>query len=211
MIKIRLIVVLFFVTSLCLSQEYGFSVLENKADFVAKAKEISDKTKTIDSEFIQEKYLEVLEEKIISKGHFNFKKENSIRWEYLSPFEYLIIIKDGKIFIKDGDKESKFDLKSNKMFKNINEMIVKSVQGDIHEDENFNVNFYQSVDNYMVQLEPKEDSMREYLNKIHIYFSKTDYAVEKVKMVELSGDYTSIDFLNRKLNLPLGDEKFSFK
>lgn len=210
MIKLKFTILFLVFIASSFAQEAGFKPLVNKTDFVAKAKAMSDNTKTIDSDFKQEQYIEVLEENITSKGHFNFKKENSIRWEYKEPFSYLIIINEGKIFIKDENKENKFDMKSNKMFKNINQMIVKSVQGDIHEDENFEVKFFEGDKYYLVQMEPKEDSMKEFMNKIHIYFSKTDYSVEKVKMIELSGDYTSIEFTNRKLNLPLGDEKFSF-
>lgn len=152
-----------------------------------------------------------MDEEIVSTGKFMFKKESSIRWEYEDPFVYLIIINDGEIFIKDDNKENKFDMKSNKTFKGINDMIVNSVQGNIMDDENFQVSYYENANNYMVQLIPEDEKMKDFLSTIRVYFSKTDYAVVQVKMIELSEDYTSIEFKNRVINTSLSDDKFSFK
>ena len=58
---------------------------------------MSKNTLSIESDFVQEKNLQVLSEKIISKGHFTFKKENRLRWEYTSPSKYLIVINNQKI------------------------------------------------------------------------------------------------------------------
>ena len=152
-----------------------------------------------------------MEEEIVSKGKFLFKKENSIRWEYKEPFVYLIIINDGEIFIKDENKENKFDMKSNKTFKGINDMIVNSVSGNIMDDDNYAVSYYESAAGYMVQLIPKDDKLKEYMSTIQVFFDKTSYDVVKVKMIEESEDYTSIEFKNRVVNSEVSDDKFSFK
>jgi outer membrane lipoprotein-sorting protein len=193
------------------AQEDGYTVLKSTADFKTKAKEVANQTNSISSDFVQKKVLSIMDEEIMSTGKFMFKKESSIRWEYQDPFVYLIIINDGEIFIKDDNKENKFDMKSNKTFKGINDMIVNSVQGNIMDDENFQVSYYENDKNYMVQLIPEDEKMKDFLSTIRVYFSKADYAVVQVKMIELSEDYTSIEFKNRVLNTTISSDKFSFK
>ena len=209
--KITLILGLFVVQLTSIAQADGYSVMKNLDDFKAKAKAVADKTTSISSDFVQKKVLSIMEEEIISNGKFLFKKENSIRWEYKEPFVYLIIINDGEIFIKDDNKENKFDMKSNKTFKGINDMIVNSVSGNIMDDENYIVSYYESASNYMVQLTPKDEKLKEYMSLIKVYFDKISYDVVRVKMMEESEDYTSIEFKNRVVNSDIADEKFTFK
>jgi outer membrane lipoprotein-sorting protein len=210
MLMPRMIFLMFFVLSqvIVFAQNNDFVVLQNKNEFIEKAKIESDKTNTIVSDFVQEKYLDVLSETIISSGKFHFKKTNSIKWEYTKPFKYLIIIKDDKVMIKDEEKENTIDMKSNKQFKKINEMILKSVQGNIHEDENYDVNFFHNNQFYKVELSPKDAKTKQMIQVIAIHFNKSDYAVESVRLMENSGDYTNITFKNRQINVPIGDEQF---
>ena len=49
------------------------------------------------------------------------------------------------------------------------------------------------------------------LKKIKIYVDKADISVAKIKMIESSDDFTSIDFTNRTLNQPIDNEKFNLK
>src|SRR3989304_2218864 len=75
--------------------------LKDVPGFRARLETLSDKVSTIESDFIQEKSLSVLANTIVSRGHFWYKKENNIRWEYVSPYKYLIIITNNQIFIKE--------------------------------------------------------------------------------------------------------------
>ncbi|MBT6439479.1 MAG: outer membrane lipoprotein carrier protein LolA [Flavobacteriales bacterium] len=209
--KIVLTLALVAAQLISLAQADGYAVMKNVDDFKSKAKAVANKTNSISSDFVQKKVLSIMEEEIVSKGKFLFKKENSIRWEYKEPFVYLIIINDGEIFIKDENKENKFDMKSNKTFKGINDMIVNSVSGNIMDDDNYAVSYYESAAGYMVQLIPKDDKLKEYMSTIQVFFDKTSYDVVKVKMIEESEDYTSIEFKNRVVNSEVSDDKFSFK
>ncbi|MBL4624673.1 MAG: outer membrane lipoprotein carrier protein LolA [Flavobacteriales bacterium] len=209
--KITLILGLLAIQFVSIGQADGYAIMKEVTDFKIKAKSVADKTTTISSDFVQKKVLSIMEEEIISTGKFMFKAANSIRWEYQEPFVYLIIINDGEIFIKDEDKENKFDMKSNKTFKGINDMIVNSVSGNIMDDDNYEVSYYESGSYFMVQLIPKDEKMKEYMSRIQVYFDKTSYDVVRVKMMEESEDYTSIEFRNRAVNSEISDSKFSFK
>ena len=54
----------------------GYKVLTETASFKKKLSVENQKVNTTESQFIQEKYLSVLSEKIVSQGKFYFKKQN---------------------------------------------------------------------------------------------------------------------------------------
>lgn len=193
------------------AQNKEFKTMKDTALFKQKLLEKSKATNSIESNFTQEKNLSMLSEKIISKGHFYFKKTNLLRWEYLSPTNYLIVINKDKIYIKDGKKVSKYDTNSNKLFKGINDMMLNSVQGNVLNHSDFKISYFENDTYYLVEMMPKVKEMKSYIKTISMYFDKTDYTVSKIKTVELSDDYTSIEFSNKKLNQAVADSQFSVK
>ena len=188
-----------------------FTEMKNPSLFLQQLTQSTQKISTLTSNIIQEKNLSVLSEKIITKGHFLFKKEKNLRWEYTEPFSYLVIFKDDKIFIKDEDKTNQFDVHSNKMFNEINNIMIGCIRGTIlKDDKNFAATYFESNTYFLVKLHPLIPSLKEYLNEIWIYFDKNDYTISKLEMYESSGDFTKIDFIEKKLNAPVPDEKFNF-
>jgi outer membrane lipoprotein-sorting protein len=186
--------------------------MKNVAGFKEKLVTMTSKVNTIESDFVQEKHLSMLSNKIISKGYFCFKKDNNIRWEYVQPYRYLVIISNNKIFIKEDKNQKQYDIESNKMFQEMNRFISGCIQGDILKNEkDYQVGYFEDDNNYFVSLVPKAEAMRKMLNEIQIWFSKTDLTVSRINMVESGGDYTKIDFTNKKLNTNVPAEKFNFK
>jgi outer membrane lipoprotein-sorting protein len=180
--------------------------------FKAKLEAMSQNVNTIESDFVQEKNLSVLANTIVSKGHFIFKKENNIRWEYLLPYKYLIIISNNKIFVKEEQNQKQYDIQSNKMFQEMNKFISGCIQGDIlKNDKDFRVGYFEDDKSFFVSLMPKSEAMRKMLNEVQIWFAKSDLTVTRIRMVESGGDYTKIDFTNKKINTEVPVEKFSFK
>ena len=168
-----------------IAQHKDFKSLKDTSVFKSKLQEKAKATNSIESNFVQEKNLSLLSEKIISKGHFYFKKPKQLRWEYLSPTAYLIVINQDKISIKDGKKISKFDAKSNKMFQGINDMMLNSVQGNVLDHKQFKIAYFENENFFLVELQPKEKEMKTYLKRIDMYFDKKDYTVPKLIMTEL--------------------------
>lgn len=201
-------------TSLCFPAFAQVSGFTKVSDPVAIQKKVAAKASditSIQSDFIQEKHLSVLSQPITSKGNFTYKKENKLRWEYTTPFTYLVILNNGKILMKDENKESKFDMGSSKMFQEINNLIVNSVQGKISESKDFNVTYFQDPDYYLVVMEPLSGEVKEFFSAIYIYFEKKSLSVGKIDMKEASGDNTLIKFLNHRYNAAIPDEKFSIR
>ncbi|MFH1159908.1 MAG: outer membrane lipoprotein carrier protein LolA [bacterium] len=172
----------------------------------------AESTKTISSDFTQEKEMAILNDKIISSGKFYFKQENLLRWEYIHPFSYIITLCGNVINIRDDGQTREFNTRSNKLFAEINKIVVGSVRGTLLNDsENFKANYSQNQQYYIVNLIPQSEKFRESLQKILIYFDKTDFSVDQVELFESGADHTKITFTNKKINLPLPDEIFDLK
>jgi outer membrane lipoprotein carrier protein len=152
----------------------------------------------------------MLEEVLISDGRFLFRRENDVRWEYLSPIDYTIVIYKEKFRIKNGDKISEFDIGSNAMFQQINKMIVTAIRGDFVDNPDFEASFFESKQQYRINLKAKNKQVASMLAGIEIYFDKETLAVEQVKFVEPGEDYTRIVFKNRKANIEIPDNQFEF-
>ncbi len=204
------LVSLLIFTGVLYAQESSFKPVKDIEKTKQDLSLLSENTSTIQSEFTQEKHLSFLTENIISKGEFYFKSPNQLRWEYSEPFVYIIVFNDKNIQIKDEDKISTFDTESNKMFSELNNMMIGSIQGNLFTDnERFTVKYFENDSQYLIELDPKLAEMKSMIKTINIYIDKSDISVAKIKMIESYDDYTSINFINRKLNQQIEDEKFN--
>lgn len=189
----------------------NFKPVKDTLALKLKVEQMSKTVSTIESDFVQEKNLSMLSEKIISKGKFVFKKENQLRWEYSLPYKYLIVINKEKIFIKDDKKTQKYDMNSNKVFKEINDIMISCVQGNIFKMGKFKVAHFENEKYYKLELSPLQKNMKESLKKINMYFDKNVTSVSKLDMIEPNDDYTTLEFLNKKLNGVVADNIFTVK
>jgi len=209
--KIITVIGFLFSFTSCFCQDQ-FITLKNPIDFNNKLQGNTLQVSSIESSFTQEKKLSMMTKKLISKGHFYFKKENNIRWEYLTPYKYLIVIKNDKLTIKDNAQTKQYDSQSNGLFKELNAFISGCIQGTILKNtKDFSISYLENSSLYYVKMIPKNEKMKKMLNEIQIYFDKKDLTVSKLKMLELDGDYTLIDFYDKKTNTPINDEIFIVK
>lgn len=202
-----LLFILFCVPSF--AQTPAIKPIKDTVSFRKKMEAQSKLISSIECDFTQEKFMSAMSEKIVSKGHFKFKKANMLRWEYTEPKKYLVTINKDKMFVKDNGKVSKFDIAANKIFKGINEMMMATVEGTLLNSKDYKVSYFESDKYFILELQPLAKGMKKFLASIQLSLNKTDYSVEKVRMTEQGGDYTLIDFTNRKTNQPIADDQFT--
>lgn len=203
--------VFFLQISLPAQQPAGFSPVKDEKSFRENFAQAGKKIETIQSDFTQEKNLSMLEEKIVSKGQFFFKKEKKVRLEYSSPYKYLMIINGDNVTVQDDKKTNRFSARSNKMFRQINEIIVDCLSGTALGSPNYSVKAFENKSQYALLLTPTSKTLKEFFKDIRVYIDRKDYAVAKVEMNELSGDNTVMHFSRPVLNQALGEEKFEVK
>lgn len=193
------------------AQYSGYSPVADLAKFKVAFAAASQKTNSIKADFVQEKNLGMLSEKIISKGNFWFKKDSRVRMEYHTPFKYLMILNKDKVYVKDGAKESRVSTKSNKMFQQINRIMIDCMQGTTLDNTDFKTKVFENKNNALVELTPVAKGLKEMFKTINVVVDKKDYSVLSIQMQELSGDNTLMHFTNKELNVPIPDNLFDIK
>jgi outer membrane lipoprotein-sorting protein len=191
------------------AQPAGYVTVKDVAAFKSQFAAASQKINSIKADFQQEKNLSMLSDKIISKGKFWFKKENKVRMEYTQPFQYLMILNNNNIYIKDGQKENKIAASSNKLFQQVNKIVVDCVRGTAFSNTDFKVNVFESKTTYLIELTPVAKNLQQIFKSINVITDKKDYSVNTIVMNEVSGDNTTIHFINKEINTNLNDALFT--
>jgi len=182
------------------------------ADLPAFKKEFASQSlhlSSITSNFTQEKVLSALTEKIISTGKFWFKRSDKLRIEYQEPFFYLMVVNGNKVLVRDDQKENKINIKSNKLFQQINRIVMDCVQGTILDSKDFSVRIFENDKTFLMEMTPASKTLGEFFQTIVLSVEKADYSVKSIQMNEPLGDTTTILFTNKKLNEPVSDAVFT--
>lgn len=209
--KIIITIALLTVAFAAKAQHAGYTPLADLSKFKEQFTATAQKTTSIKSDFVQEKNLSMLSEKITSKGKFWFKKDNMVRMEYTQPSRYLMIINKDNILVKDEQKENKINTKSNKLFQQINKIVIDCVQGSILSNPDFKVKVFENKGSYLVELAPLSKGIKDFFKSINISVDKKDNSVSNIDMQEPSGDNTTIHFINKEINANLPDALFAAK
>lgn len=206
-----ILVLMGVILSLQIQAQTGFKPVADLTPLKQQFAKAAQQTQSIQCDFVQEKNLSMLSDKIVSKGKFWFKKDSKVRMEYLQPSYYLLVINGKDIRIKDAKKENKVSGKSNKLFEQINKITVDCVRGTVLDNSDFTTKASENQQYYRLELEPVNKVMKEYFKTIVLLVDKQDYSVSKITMAELSGDDTTISFLHKQLNSNIPDAVFSAK
>jgi len=205
--RIYVIYLLLLLCGTSLNAQTKMSIAEaNTLKVTVKA--LSDKTETITADFVQYKHLDFLSNDIESNGKLAFKSPNMVKWEYVKPFSYSVLFKNETLFINDNGNKSDMDMGSNKIFKQLNQLITASIKGDMFDDSEFEVSYFKKEGKSEVHFNPKDKQFAEFIKSFQITFN-TKGEVQEVKMIEPSDDYTQIVFSNRTTNQPLSDAIFA--
>ena len=191
------------------AQYDGYRSIADLPAFKKKFAQESSKVMSITSDFTQDKTLMALTEKISSSGKFWFKRNNRVRIEYLKPFTYLMIINGDKMMVRDSDKENKINVKSNKLFQQVNRIMVDCVQGTILDSKDFTTKVFEDEKVYLLEMTPAAKTLREFFQTIVLTVDKQDYSVRSIEMNEPAGDKTIISFKNKRLNEQVADAVFA--
>lgn len=191
-----------------MAQEEKMSV-EASTELKKRVIEKSMNTSSIISDFEQYKHLDFLSNDIKSTGNLTYKSPSSIKWEYKEPFDYIAVFRNNKLYINDDGVKSKVNLAANKTFRSLNNLIVKSVRGDMFDEEKFDISYYKNSEVYIVHFTSLDKSLKKLISEFVLTFDKENLNVIQVKMIESSNDFTLLNFLNQQTNQPVSDEVFS--
>ena len=193
------------------AQDTGFKPVpkDEVESYIGKIEKASAALTSLQCSFIQKKVISILSESVISKGNLLFKKDNKLCWEYSSPYYYLFALNGDKVYIKNEKSTTRFDTKSNSLFKEISILLMNSISGTgLIDPKKFDVIFSQNPSELKARLTPKNKTLSSIMSTITLYFEKSTYLVHTIEMIEPTGDSTTIVFNDVKLNQEISDENF---
>ena len=165
-------------------QAQSFAAVKDASALQKKIVDASTKIATIQCDFAQEKSMSMLSDKVISKGKFYFKKESKVRLEYLLPVRNLIVMNAGKMLMKDDKKTQQMDMHRSKVFQQLNNIIVGSINGSLFTGKDFTVSLSESNSLVRVELKPVSKILKNFLSTIVLVLDKKDFTATRIEMNE---------------------------
>src|SRR6478736_13168 len=150
--SVFLLIVCFFCTLSLYAQPKGYKQISNVPAFQQSLAKSTAALQTLQSDFVQTKHLSLLSDKIISKGKFYYRREDKVRIEYITPFQYLLVMNGGQIMIKDEQKTSHINARTSKMLQSVNRIMIDCMRGSVFSNPDFKVSAYENGDGYLLSL-----------------------------------------------------------
>ena len=163
---------------------------------------------SINGDIQQEKSFAFLTEKLISKGVFIYQKENRLRWQFNEPIDYIILINENSMRLKEDGDEKKYK-GMNQILRQVKEIILGCIDGSIMSNPNYKTVFSTNESDIRIQLQPKEKNLKQFIQQIQVHFAKDGSVLKKVTLTDPSGDTTDIFFSNVKTNQQIDASVFA--
>ena len=182
---------------------------EQQKQVVEKVDKAAQAMSEMTCDFTQTKTMKLLSKEMQSKGVMYFKKPNKLRWQYTSPYDYTFIMNGDKVQIKSAKSTKNIDIQGNKIFRQITTIILNTVTGGgIMNSADFDVTLYKQGDAYFAKMLPKKKEMKQVYAAIEVYFNPALTMVETIKMIEKSGEFTTVKLLSPKVNTNINESFF---
>ena len=191
-----------------MAQPKGFKPVQNLAAFQQSLAKNTATVQSIQSNFSQVKHLSLLADKISSKGKFYYRKEDKVRIEYSTPFQYLLVMNAGQIMVKDEQKTSRINTRNSKMMQSVNRIMIDCMRGSVLANPDFKVTAFENGSDYLLSLSPANEAMKKLFKQIDVYLARANFDVDRLTMTEQGGDYTDMNFSGTQHNAALSDALF---
>lgn len=170
--------------------------------------------KSLKTDFVQEKNLAMFKKKIVLRGRIYMQKPSRLAWHVDKPVKYSVVITDKAIrqWDEDTNQVQEMSLSKNPIFKNVvNQLSVwfSGEYGALMVDNNVSVLQQHPL---IIEFVPNEKNIaRKMIKSITITFRDDEKYLKKIKIHEMSGDTTTLDFSNTLLDVPLESSFFEVK
>lgn len=218
-ITAALSVSLFIIMQTCLvfAAEPARGGVAQPADLPAFLQSIGKKAsnfKTLKTEFTQEKKMVMFKEKLVMKGRIFLEKPNRIAWHVDSPVRYSVLITDKLIrqWDEDTNKVQEISLAKNPIFQNVLSQLTVWFSGEYGSLLDTNDVRVTRRDPLVMEFIPRDNNIsKKVIKSITITFRPDQNYLQQLRILEMSGDVTTINFMNTILNTPLDSKSFEVK
>ena len=164
---------------------------------------------TMQCRFVQSKNMAMLTEPSVSEGKMYFSSPDRLRWEYLTPYPFALVVNGDQIVKVTDGKAEVLDGNSGRMYQGIVSMIMGSASGKkLFDTSAFDVVLYDDGAFWKAEMTPKRRDMKRMFSQLVFHFDKKNQVIDHVEFIEPKGDKTEIRFEEVRLNEAIGEEQF---
>jgi Outer membrane lipoprotein carrier protein LolA len=159
---------------------------------------------TLASDFVQEKYLAVFQDALVSGGRFYYRKPDKLRWELRSPLVsgFALDGNRGRRWRGAGEKGESFDIRQDPVMKVVAEQLLAWARPDFPWLQAHYRMSLEGTAPVRLRLDPSFDTGG-MIDHLLIVFAADGSHVQRVELHEKDGDYTRIRFEHTVVNGPL--------
>ena len=205
-----------FLTSVAMC--FAQTPVKDEAGLKTKMQTAAKSVTSIQSDFVQEKYMSAMGNSMKSSGKFYYKKEDKVALQYTVPFKQNMVMNGTKLMMEVNGKKNVMDASSNPMMGELKKVISACMSGNIADmGSNYQLSFFETDEAYMVKIVPQSADVKKFASEVELYLDKKDFSVVKMKMIESlkngqkKNDYTLYTFTNKKTNAAIADSVFTIK
>lgn len=154
---------------------------------------------SVQADFTQEKHLKILARPIISKGILVFQSPSSLRWQYLSPVQSLLLMHEGatrKFVQQDGKLTEERGMNMDAM-QVVSQEISQWLKGNFTDNPTFQAELRPGR---IIVMTPKQQGLAQLISRIELVLSDQPGLMESVTIYEGEDSYTRLTFNNAVLN-----------
>jgi outer membrane lipoprotein-sorting protein len=156
----------------------------------------------------------MFKDKLVLKGRIFLQKPNKIAWHVDSPLRYSVLITDK--FLRQWDEDTnqvqELSLEKNPIFLNVLNQLTVWFSGEFGSLLDANDARLVQLDPVALEFTPREKNIaKKVIKSITITFRDDQTYLQQIRIRELSGDVTTIHFINTILNAPLDSKSFEVK
>ena len=196
--------------ALCLSVSAQTQLSETQSnELMASLTETSASMQTMQCRFVQSKTMAMLTEPSVSEGRMYFSSPDRLRWEYVTPYPFALVVNGERIVKVTDGKAEVLEGNSGRMYQGIVGMIMGSASGKkLFDTSAFDVVLYDDGAFWKAEMTPKRRDMKRMFSQLVFHFDKNTQVISRVEFLGTNGDVTSIQFEEVRLNEAIGEEKF---
>ena len=200
--------ILFIIIVLYVSAQTQLSEAQSN-EIMASLTETATSMQTMQCRFVQSKTMAMLAEPSVSEGRMYFASPDRLRWEYVSPYPFALVVNGERIVKVTDGKTEVLEGNSSRMYQGIVSIIMGSASGKkLFDTSAFDIVLCDDDVFWKAEMTPKRRDMKRMFSQLVFRFDKKTNGISRVEFIGSNGDVTSIRFEEIKLNEAIGEDKF---
>ena len=205
-----LLSVLFVALGLFASAQTQLSEAQSN-EIIVSLTETAASMQTMQCRFVQSKTMAILAEPSVSEGRMYFASPDRLRWEYISPYPFALVVNGERIVKVTDGKAEVLEGNSGRMYQGIVSMIMGSASGkNLFDTSTFDVILYDDNTFWKAEMTPKRRDMKRMFSQLVFHFDKKTQVIDHVEFIDSSGDVTLIRFEEVRVNEGIYKQTFDY-